>query len=66
MAERKQYGAGQIIAGSAVFCAFVGVMVVQKIIPGGEESMGMTLAGVAVGFVSGLVGAIAYVRRRSR
>ncbi len=60
----KQYGSGQIIAGAAVFGALVGVMFVQKVIPGGDESYALTWGGVGGGFVLGLIGALVYTRRR--
>lgn len=56
-AKRQGYSRGQIMAGSSFFGALAGVMIVQTLIPGGDESMGMTLGGVGIGFVIGLLGA---------
>ena len=66
MDTQKRIGAGQIIAGSSIFCALVGVMIVQWFIPGGRESMEMTVGGVVVGFLAGLVGSITYTRKRKK
>lgn len=64
MAKKKQgYSRGQIVAGSSFGGALAGVMIVQTLIPGGDESMGMTLGGVAAGFVIGLVGAFFATRQ---
>ena len=64
MPPPRKTNPGQIIAGASIFCAFTGVMIAQNLIPGGMESMAITLGGGAVGFVVGLVGAVAYIRRQ--
>lgn len=53
--------AAKLMIGSSVVGALGGVTFVQKYVPGGEESMNLTLAGVGGGFIFGLIVAVVIV-----